>query len=255
MNYLVKLSYDGNYYYGWAKQPNLITVQETLEKKLEKLFGEKILIHASGRTDRFVHAINQYFSFNASKSIPLQAIKDFLNGEREHFYIKSVIEVEENFHARFDAIQKTYQYKLLIDSKQDNEIFLKNYFLIYRKKIDLNLINWAIEQIIGKHDFMSFSAKETYESTIREIFNFNYSFIDTTFGTEMTFEITGSGFLRYMVRNIIGSIIALNENKITSEDFLDLIINPQKGKNHFKSKGSALYLYDVKYPSNHFKEG
>ncbi len=247
MNYLVKLSYDGNYYYGWAKQPNLVTIQETIEKKLEKLFGEKIFIHASGRTDRFVHAINQYFSFKSSKVIPLQAIQDFLNGEREHFYIKSIIEVNEDFHARFDAIKKTYQYKLLIDSNIDNEIFLKNYFLIYKENLDMNLIKWAFEQIIGKHDFMSFSAKEDYESTIREIFDLNYSIVDTTFGKEMIFEITGSGFLRYMVRNIIGSIIALNENKITKDDFLDLIDNPQKGKNHFKSKGSALYLYDVKY--------
>ncbi len=247
MNYLIKLSYDGNYYYGWAKQPNLVTVQSTLESKLEKLFGEKIYIHASGRTDRYVHAINQYFSFESEKIIPLQAIKTFLNGEREHFLIKDVLQVKDNFHARFDAIDKTYQYKLLTDFDVNNEIFLKNYFLLYKNELDFNLIKWAMNQIIGEHDFMSFSAKEDYENTTRTIYDFSYSIQDTDLGKQVVFEIKGSGFLRYMVRNIIGSIIALNEARISKDEFIELIQKPAKGKSHFKAKGSALYLYDVRY--------
>ncbi len=247
MNYLIKLSYDGNHYYGWAKQPNLVTVQGTIEKKLEKLFGEKISIHASGRTDRFVHAINQYFSFQTKKSIPLEGIKNFLNGERENFLIKDVSQVEDQFHARFSAIDKTYQYKLLKDFDEENEIFLKNYFLLYHRNLDFNLIEWAMNEIIGEHDFMSFSAKEDYDNTTRKIHNFVYKTVETTLGQQIIFEITGSGFLRYMVRNIIGSIIALNESIISKEEFVDLIKNPQKGKSHFKAKGSALYLYNVSY--------
>ncbi len=243
INYKVIIAYDGNYFHGWAKQPGLITVQGELEKKLSKLFDQKIIIHSSGRTDRYVHAVAQVFSFKANTSIPVQAIIQVLNKPRFHYFVKEVFIVDKNFHARFSAKNKTYRYKIKTKWNEEEFIFLQNYFLLYEYNLNYELLNQGIEILKGTHDFASFSAKEDYFDSIRTINYINLIKNDNS----LILEFNGNGFLRYMVRNLVGSLLALNEEKITLLEFKEYLLFPSKGKVHYKAKGNSLYLYEVFY--------
>jgi len=181
INYKVEISYDGNYFYGWAKQPNLITVQSELEKRLSLLFKEEIIVYSSGRTDRYVHAIAQVFSFKTKNEIPIIAIMHVLNKPRFHYKVKNVEIVEGTFHARFSAKSKTYRYKIKTQWNSNEEIFLQNYFLLYDKELNWTKIKFGISQLKGKHDFASFSAKEDYLDSVRTINEINIIEEENTF--------------------------------------------------------------------------
>ncbi len=244
ITFLVKLAYDGNYFYGWAKQPNLKTVQGEIETALSLIYEQPINIIAAGRTDRYVHALGQYFSFSvpASKSsIEPQNLELFLEKRLKHIKLLSIEKVANDFHARYSSKKKTYHYQLKTNWKPEEVPILENYFLLYEKPLNLILLERAIKLLVGEKDFASFSAKENYQSTIRKLYAINLIENNQTF----TFEFIGAGFLRYMVRNLVGVLLALNEGRLSWEDFLDLLENPAKGKAVFKAKGCALYLKEV----------
>lgn len=158
MTYKVTLSYDGSYYHGWAKQPNDISVQQTIEEALNKLLNKSIKIYGSGRTDAYVHAINQVFSFSYEGKLmnPKNFIISLNNLLPKSIRIKSIKKVNHNFNARFNAIDKTYIY--VINENKFN-IFTNDYVYNYNKKVNVPLLKKAAKLLIGKHNFLSFSTK------------------------------------------------------------------------------------------------
>ncbi len=248
ITFLVKVAYDGNYFYGWAKQPKLKTVQGELEAALKLIYQEPINIIGAGRTDRYVHAVGQHFSFSVSKnkaSIQPKHLELFLKKRLKHIKILEIKIVSSNFHARYASKRKIYHYKLKTNWPLEQAVLLENYFLLYDKSLNIALIQKAIKHLIGEKDFASFSAKENYHSSIRKLEAINL--IQDNKNNTFTFEFIGTGFLRYMVRNLVGVLLALSENILSWEEFLDLIENPAKGKAVFKAKGCALYLQNVIY--------
>ena len=247
-NYHVEISYDGNYFYGWSKQPDRRTVQETVEGSLSKIFNEKIKITGSGRTDRYVHAISQWFNFHSNHYISEDEIMKSINRKYSNYLLKSVRFVDNSFNSRFDAKEKTYQYKILTNWNDDLTIFLDNYYYLYSKPINKNILKEFSEKLIGLHDFNSFTAKENYVNTQKNLFS--VEFIENKIdgiGNEFIIEFKGESFLRYMVRNMVGSLLALSEEIITEEEFIDYLIKPIKGKTVHKAKANALYLTFVNY--------
>ena len=241
MNYLVDISYDGCNYHGWAKQKNNESVQQTIENCLSRIYQQKINIIGSGRTDTGVHAIHQYFSFceNKVNLTPVKLIKALNSQLPYDIRINKIKNMDNSFNARYDAKSKTYLYVINIGKFN---IFKNRYLLNYNKPIDLVLWKKAIKLFIGNHNFLSFSKSELSNTnrTINDIKIIKSKDIIKVY-------ITGNGFLRNMVRMIIGSLIDLNDHKKSIADIKRLIDNPKKGLAITLASPCGLYLYEVIY--------
>ena len=242
MRYLVTFSYDGSKFNGYQKQPNKNTVQDKLEEALAKIENKKVSIVASGRTDRGVHAINQKAHFDLDVDITPEKLKMALNSliPRE-IYVKKVSVVDSGFHARFNVISKEYIYKINLGEYNPIE---KDYIYQYNMPLDIKSMKKAIKKFIGVHNFKSFTAaddiKDNYE---RQIFKASIDLKNDI----LSIKFIGTGFMRYMVRNIVGTLIAVGEHKIEISD-IDMIFDSQDRKKACKTAPSeGLYLNNVKY--------
>jgi tRNA pseudouridine38-40 synthase len=210
-NIKLTLEYDGTEFCGWQIQKGR-TIQGELEKVLSKILNEKIKIIGSGRTDSGVHALGQVANFKTNSKAPHKNIQKGLNSILPHSI--SVVKIEEvplNFHARFDAKNKTYRYSIL--NSQFNHPLLNNHFYRVPYKLNFSLMREEIKCLKGRHNFKSFQASDKKEhSSIRTISKINLSkkrkliFLD----------ITSDGFLYNMVRNIIGTLIEIGRGKFPS---------------------------------------
>lgn len=241
INYKVVVGYDGTLFHGWAKQKNVRTVQQEIEELLFKIFNERITIFGSGRTDAYVHAIGQVFSFKVkNNNLKPEKILEILNVIKpSDISFKSIKKVSNNFHARFSSKLKIYEY--IINLNKEN-VFENNYVYNYHRHINLKSLKKVSKLLIGKHDFKSFSRSQT-SNTIRTIKYIKFK----NNQNKLTITICGDGFLRNMVRMIIGSLLDINENKKTSDDIIRLLNNPIKGSAISKIKACGLYLKKVIY--------
>ncbi len=239
-------SYDGSKYNGYQKQPRKKTVQGELEKALTKINSEKkVSVVASGRTDAGVHAYNQRAHFDLDKEINCTRLRQSLNGLiPDDIYVKSICEVSDEFHARFDVKAKEYIYKINMGSYNPIE---KDYVFQYGKRLDIAEMERALKYIEGTHDFRSFvkidEEKDNYTRTIvqtsliRDPKNVNY----------ITISLLGTGFMRYMVRNIVGLLIEIGEGKYKSEDVISVLEAKDRRQAGICAPACGLYLNDVYY--------
>lgn len=240
MRYLMNFSYDGSNFVGYQKQLKGRTVQNEIENVLKKITDEKIAIHASGRTDSKVHAKNQYAHFDTDK-LNKDSLKKALNSLLpEDTYIKNIIEVEKNFHARFDVLKKEYIY--LINMNEYNP-FERNYVYQLNEKLDVKKMKEASLYLIGTHDFSTFSKKdEEKEDKIRTIYNIEFNEKEN-----LEIKFIGNGFLRYMVRNLVGALIEVGKNKKEPIYIKEILQEKDRTKGSITAKAEGLYLNDVFY--------
>ncbi len=239
--YLLKISYDGSNYYGWAKQPSVPTVWGAVDKVVKEIFGKekKIQILASGRTDRYVHALALPVLFRGDDSIDKDELFTLLNDKLpEDIRVHSIEMVENDFQVRFDTKGKTYRYLVDLSCTRD-----KNYYKHHPYEFNLELFNEWSKKFVGTKNFASFTGKENYLDYTRTVNKIETKIEDGV----VIFEITGEGFMRYMVRNIVGSLLAHNRGQIDDDTLNDWLNNPAKGKSHYKAEGSGLYLVEVYY--------
>lgn len=237
-----KIAYNGSKFRGWAIQPNgIISVQGKLQDQLSQLFQEQIKVIGSGRTDAGVHALGQIFHFDTNKKILVNQIKKYLNnagcGNWNIFYIK---QTNSSFHARYLAKEKIYLYKINVSSNLNPLHY--DYVWQYLKPLGLNKLREVAKIFVGTHNFLSF-ATVPEGNTVRTI---KYIKISKKNGI-INFEITGNGFLRSMVRMVVGAIVNCVNGKISIADCIDFFNNPKKGKAVFKAPAGGLYLIGVKY--------
>lgn len=242
MRYLMTFSYDGTNYNGYQKQPNKNTIQNQIEHALLKITNSNITIHSSGRTDSKVHAINQYAHFDLEKNFEPNKLKKALNSLiNNDIYIKKIIPVNNDFHARFDVKEKEYVYKINLGEYNPLE---RNYVYQYNKNLNIDNMEKAIKYLEGTHNFKSFTKtdlkKEDYIRTIYEIKIIKNNDI-------LSIIFRGNGFLRYMVRNIVGTLIEIGENKRKIEDIIHIIESENRILAGKTAKPEGLYLNDVKY--------
>lgn len=240
MRYLINMTYDGKDFYGYQKQNNNITVQGTLEEILSKIFNEKIKTITSSRTDRFVHALDQYCHFDSDKKINTKKLKNSLNKlSYPSLYIKNVKIVSNDFHARYNVIQKTYIYK--INMKEYNPVE-RDYILQYNKKINKEILNNFITKLNGTHNFKSFTSDKhnnNYERNLQITYKISKNILTLTF--------VSTGFLRYMIRNIVGLLLDINDNKKNINDIDKIFSSLDRKSLGTCAKGNGLYLLEVKY--------
>lgn len=240
--YFIKFSYDGSKFNGYQKQKNKKTIQNELESILTKInSNKKVSVIASGRTDKGVHAFNQTAHFDLDKTISNNLLKDKLNKMIDkNICIKEVKKLNNKFHARFDCIKKEYLYKINIDEYNPIE---KDYIYQYNKDINIKLLKEASLKLIGKHDFSGFAKDNKNKDNIRKIYKIKINKKDNI----ITITFIGNGFLRYMIRNIIGTLLDINENKKTKED-IDLILKTKdRTKAGITVLPNGLYLKNVFY--------
>ena len=239
----MSFSYDGSKYNGYQKQPNKNTIQDVLEKNLEKInSNKKVLLVASGRTDSGVHALNQKAHFDLNMDMDTDKLKYSINKMLPNdIYVNDIVKVSDDFHARFTAKRKKYTYR--INTGIYNPI-KSNYEYQYNNYLDMEKMKDAIKNFIGEHDFTSYTkGNEDKESYIRVIYD---AYIEKD---EDIILITfiGNGFLRYMVRNMVGSLIEVGSNKISSDDIKKILDKKDRKEAGITAPSCGLYLVDVEY--------
>lgn len=245
MRILAKVSYKGTCYQGWQKQINAPTIQEEIEKVLSKILNTPISIFGSGRTDAGVHAVNQAFHFDINKSVDLDKLKYSVNSLLpKDIYINSFEFVPDTFHARYLIKKKIYKYIIHMSNR---DVFQNDLKATIYERIDINKLKEALNKFIGKHNFMNFTSKEEDETDfVREIYNIETELDEVNNDIIITF--TGNGFMRYMIRYIVGTSIVISQNK---EDisFIDDRLDSNKSRNivSYKAPAEGLYLLDVIY--------
>ena len=243
---MMTFAYDGSKYNGYQKQPNGLTIQNKLEDALTSINNNKsVSVCASGRTDAGVHAYGQKAHFDLNTKISCDNLKRALNSLLPgDIYVKDVIEVDDNFHARFDVKAKEYIYKINMGEYNPIE---KDYILQYCKKLDVVEIERALKYIEGTHDFKSFTAgDDVRDDYVRTIIQTNL-IRDLRNVNMITISFLGTGFMRYMVRNLVGTLIQIGEGKYKSTDIIDILDAKDRRKAGMCADACGLYLKDVFY--------
>lgn len=243
MRFLIKFSYDGTNYSGYQKQPGLNTIEGKLEEALTKINnGVKTTITSTGRTDKKVHALSQYGHADIKVSITEYKLKRALNSNLpEDIHVIDTKIVNDNFHARYNVAEKTYKYIMNLGEYNPIE---RNYVFQYNYKLNVNAMKKAIKYFKGTHDFRAFvTDNKEKENCIRTITETNIE----EDNNKLTITFTGNGFMRYQVRNMIGILIKVGENKLEPNKIKEIIESKDRLKAGKTAPAEGLYLVDVKF--------
>lgn len=240
------IAYDGTNYCGWQVQPNGITVEEVLNKALQKLTGEEILVIGASRTDSGVHALGNVAVFDTETTIPPQRIAMALNQRLpEDIVIVKSEEVAPDFHPRYCDCYKTYEYHIINTRIPIPTKRLTNYFVSY----DLNLENMrkAAAYLVGEHDFVSFcNVRTDVENTVRTVTALDILQNDN----EITIRITGNGFLYNMVRIIVGTLIRVGRGFYGPEKVKEILEAKDRKAAGVTAPAHGLMLTEINYGDN-----
>jgi tRNA pseudouridine38-40 synthase len=242
-NICLVLEYDGTSYHGWQYQPNAVTLQEIVQRNIEKILNHPIIIYAAGRTDAGVHAFGQVINFFTTKAIKVTDLSRGLNSLLPaDIRVKDARDVDESFHARYSAKSKSYIYCIL--NTRYHSPFHVRYSWHIPYAIDTRFMNECIKEIIGVHDFSSFKKKnEMYKKHEREVLRAGVR----RRGDFIYILIEATGFLRYMVRNIVGTLVLAGEGKISKEDFIAIFQSRDRASAGPTAPPQGLFLRRIRY--------
>lgn len=241
--YLLEIEYDGTQYFGWQKQPDKPTIQGEIEKALNTIFRSDVNIVAAGRTDTGVHALQQFahFDLNDGQTFEASQLLHSLRGLIPHdINVKSVVPVSSEFHARFDAISRSYIYKI-----SNKYSVFDTYSWFIRENLDVKIMNEAALLLIGVNDFSSFCKKnkdvnhyrcEVMESELKEYAD-----------GKMEYFIKANRFLHHMVRSIVGNLVDVGRGKMHLSEFEKKIHEPDRENGGYTAPAQGLFLAKIDY--------
>ena len=242
-NIRLDICYDGTRYNGWQRQTSHDnTIQGKLETALSRILCESIEISASGRTDSGVHARGQVANFHTASSMDcaelLSELRKYLP---EDIGIYSCREVSPRFHARLNALEKTYRYRLW--NSDAPCVFDRRFVAVMEEELDLEAMREAAQLLLGTHDFSAFCAnKKMKKSTVRTIKSFTVEQV----GEELWFTVNGNGFLHNMVRILVGTLVEVGRGERTVESVPELF-GGKREQAGFLAPGKGLCLMEVRY--------
>ena len=243
-NILITISYDGSKYHGWQIQQNAVTVQEVFQNALYSVIGDNPDIKACSRTDSGVHAEMFCISTRISHPIPAIRLKAALNSYLpDSVVVLDAKEVPFDFHARYNAKGKRYIYRVL--NRPQRDPFYVGRALHYRYSIDTELLDKAAKSYIGTHDFTSFCTIDKREKGdfVRTIYDFSV----TKKGDIVEFMVEGNGFLYNMVRIMVGTLLSINEGKLSPDSIPEIIKAQSRDVAGPTAPPQGLYLNEVFY--------
>ncbi|MDD3772080.1 MAG: tRNA pseudouridine(38-40) synthase TruA [Weeksellaceae bacterium] len=251
LRYFIELSYNGKNFFGWQIQPKEISVQETIEKSLSTLLRQTISIIGAGRTDTGVHARKLFAHFDFDENLPedlLHRLNSFLPKD---IFISRIFPVKPSAHARFDALERTYHYLVQIGKNPFNY----NSAWQIHQDLDIKKMNEAAVFLLGKQDFSSFAKLHTDVKTHicdvkQAVWTKETDWNENEF---LKFQITADRFLRNMVRSIVGTLVDVGRNKISIEEFQQIIHQKDRKFASGSAPAQGLYLYNVTYPNSIFE--
>jgi len=243
-NLRLTLAYDGKAYHGWQRQSNGITIQEVLEERIKRIINEPVKLIGSGRTDAGVHALNQVCNFISECRIDPKSLQKGLNSMLPNDIIVKICEdVPLEFHSRYDAKGKIYEYRIL--NRKDPDIFKREYAWHIKEPLNTSVMEECLNFLIGKHDFTSFkSTGSANQNPVREITRAKLIFPGEGM-IHIIFE--ADGFLRHMVRNIVGTIVHAGLGHISHTECSMIMQKKDRQMAGIKAPARGLFLMEVKY--------
>ncbi len=244
LRYFIELSYNGHAYHGWQNQPNDISVQEVIEKALTTLLKQPIAIVGAGRTDAGVHALQMFAHFDTDVEFLEENLVFKLNSFLpKDIAIHTVFKVKPETHARFDAVSRTYIYRIALKKNAFN--FENAYY--FTKQLDIGKMNEASKILFTYKDFQCFSKSNTDVKTYNCTISKAEWFIKND---ELHFIIKADRFLRNMVRAIVGTMVNIGVGKIEVSDLNDIILSKNRSEAGYSVPAHALYLTAIEYPKD-----
>ncbi len=237
------LEYDGGDYHGWQLQPGVPTIQGVLEEAIKKLSGEEVRVKAAGRTDAGVHALGQVASFETKLALSAGKIASALNALLPKDI--AVLEAEEalpSFHPQYSVKEKTYKYLIL--NRPFPSALWRRYCWHLRTSLELEAMGEAASYFVGSHDFAAFSGSgRGVLSTVRTVREFRIE----RWGEFLTFWVTAEGFLRYMVRTMVGTLVLVGRGKLSPKQMAELFSSRDRRRAGPTAPARGLFLVRVCY--------
>lgn len=257
------LSYDGTSFHGWQVQPVLATIQGRLAQAIEQITGETTLPQGSGRTDAGVHALAQVASVGIKAPIPAANFLRALNSNLPpSIRVTAAEAVSENFHARYGAVRKTYEYRIFERRERAGtegrvcSPFLAPYVWDCRWPLDFDRLQGAAGRLVGEHDFASFAASDPDRTTrtdtpveasgtVRLVFFSAWTRGENT----LVYRVIGSGFLHHMVRNLVGTMVDVGRGSLEPSDIDRILAARDRTAAGPTAPASGLFLVSIEYPA------
>jgi tRNA pseudouridine38-40 synthase len=239
------VQYDGTGLVGWQRQLTGASVQGLLEEALAKIEGSDVTVHGAGRTDAGVHAVAQVGHARVTVDHDMQTMVRAMNANLpDAVRVIDVSVAPDDFHARFSARSKTYEYRIWNGGVVPP--FLRLYVWHVPQPLDVTAMNAAAAAIVGEHDFAAFQGVGTVvHSTIRRVVRAGWR--DQTRDEPLTFEVTGEGFLRHMVRALVGTMVEIGRGGRTVDDMARLIASKDRHAAGRTAPANGLFLSHVEY--------
>jgi len=243
MNFRVTLAYDGTDFRGWQMQGGERTVQKVLTEALVRIDGARVIVHGAGRTDSGVHAEGQVASFFLQRPRPAEELRRALNGNLPlDLRVLEATPTSDDFHARANARSKTYRYQLY--TAQVMCPFLRRFFWHYPHPLDLERLAEDGEALLGRHDFSAFTVSDCdVRSRIRTLTGFRIE----SDGPQVLLTFAGDGFLRQMVRTIVGTLVDSNRGRLRAGSIRDLLTSRQRSLAGTPAPAKGLTMVKVEY--------
>ena len=238
------VAYDGTDYCGWQVQPNGITVEEVLNRELSRLLKEEITVTGASRTDSGVHSLGNVAVFDTDTRMPAEKISYAINQRLPgDIVVQDSCEVPEDFHPRFAASQKTYEYKIL--NRKFPMPTLRRDTLFYCHPLDEGRMRQGAQFLVGTHDFTSFSSVKAQTNTfVRTVYELT---VERTEDDIIHIRITGNGFLYNMVRIIAGTLLLVGAGKLEPEDVGRILAAKDRGAAGPTAPAHGLTMIGITY--------
>jgi tRNA pseudouridine38-40 synthase len=243
-NIKLLIEYDGTQYHGWQVQPNASTVQDVIQEKLLLMTRHPVHLIASGRTDAGVHALGQIASFRTTTCIPVAGFRHGLNSLLPpDIRIRSAEEAKDDFHPQYMAKRKTYLYRIL--NSEPPSALHRNFSWHIPFPLDIPAMREAAQILIGVHNFSSFQGADADGTTaVREVFRAEWR---ADKGDFLSFFIEANGFLKHMVRNIVGTLADVGKGRTSVEEFRRILSARDRRLAGPTAPPQGLFLLQVAY--------
>ncbi len=241
MRHFIELSYLGKNYHGWQIQPDANSIQEELNTAISTVLQEEISVVGAGRTDTGVHALQMFAHFDSAIELDKNIVFKLNSILPEDIVVHQVEKVADEKHARFDALTRSYEYRIWLGR---NPFLLETTWQLFHQKLDVNAMNEAAEILLEHENFQAFSKVKT------EVKTFNCKVTKAVWTQEdnqLIFHITANRFLRNMVRAIVGTLVDVGKNKIDKEDFRSIILSKNRANAGLSVPAKGLFLTEIKY--------